>query len=243
MRLLLTAATAASVSLFLPLWPFPHQHLAHQAPEAVDFLVAVPEEAVLLVATDELDAIRVRGKDNSWVRFFRDEEFSPLWEMIPFDEIFPEEDDDVPWFHPLDVLASIHGRVACFLSPAGEEGLMGGGLLVEPGEPNEAFLEFWDRARLELEGSEDGIISTLEYAGVELMVAEDPSKDPEDEEVSTTCVLFEVEGLFAVVVSESPDAALDLAYGVIDRTAGNDPSLGFTANAAYQGTREPGEIS
>jgi hypothetical protein len=226
---------------------------------------AVPKDAFLFAQATHLDALRADFHESAWYGFYQDEEMKPVRDAV--DHLFAlaeknaeKKDKGIAaelGFDPLDFLEALHGSIALFgVAQAGkEEPALG--ILFEPGAERGKFEELFGKLRDKQK--ETGILSTDEYAGVELSLFEsspkekgaaDQEKDEEkdaadddekDEDKSESglanSAIFDAGGWAGMVAADTRENLLGIVHGMIDRMSGKDPSTGFAASEPLANAR------
>jgi hypothetical protein len=213
-------------SLVLPF--LAHLLPAPQAP--IDLLAVTPADALVVVSTDRFDAIRERATKSVWANFFRDERLG-LDSMISM--ALERGEAQEHWDLGHEVLATIHGGLTAFLVPLANGHDVGGCVLLQPEEGLELFLGHFDRFVAKVEAEGGTVHSMKSYAGVELDVFE-------EQDGGDGVAVFESHGVVGVAAADEVDAALDIAYGMIDRIGGQDGSPGIGASADFAAARGAG---
>ena len=214
---------------FLPALPAtsPFQESGRTPVEAEPTLLsAVPEDAILALWTDRWDAIRARGKENSWVRFLQDESwgFGGVMQAL-LDEAADEMPEDAPRLE--EVIGAIEGGVAAFLRASDTPEDPSFGVLIEVDPSNDVLLGHFDKL-VDLAAEEIGAASSDTYNGANLDILESELGDE-------AAVWLDVEGLVGMTFGPTREIALETAQGVVDRWTGSDESKGYAGNELAPG--------
>ena len=232
-----------------------------------------PKDAFFLLQARNVDALRADFEAGAWYGLYQDDEMKGLrgW----FEEAWKKEKEAAtagkssvdPW----EVVRSVHGAAAAFgvLQPGSKEPALG--LLVDPGEPRGPFEDLAAKCMEDVKHEPGMIEASEEYSGVELRTfekkpeekADQPDKTgpqhangkekEEDEDAPRGeaskirhFAYFEHGGVAGLVLAPEREQLLEVAHGIIDRSAGKDPSPGVEGAPALGEARasvaKPGRV-
>jgi len=206
--------------------------LLSSAAPSPDLLDSVPSNAVVVLSARDLDGLRVRASEHAWSSFLADPEIEAVCAYLGEQGVSWEamlEDSELP-IDPVAFYDSIHDSVVAFVAPIGPDREPGFGVLLAPGEERADFEDQFDEL---LEVLDNELLGSAEtYGDVELALFEQP-EESEDADLVT----FELGGVAAIVGAVDPELALELAYGVVDRLAGQSEEAPASEGAALLDAR------
>lgn len=198
--------------------------LAVQEAPRVDALVAVPEDALVVVTLADPDELRSRAAESAWAGLLADARVQPfVTEVARMIEEADEFAESGPALDPRAWWAALHGPVRGWVGVESEHAFTVG-VLVALDDDRAALDELVDGLWAAAEA--DSAASSTTYREIAIDLQEQLEPDSEEEEAGVLA-RFECAGQLGFVGGPGRERVLLAVHGAIDRLGGHDPSEGF----------------